>query len=108
MPRARCFAFLTAAAFFAGLGLGYLKFYLLGLLTSLYEPVDKAWIIQAVGAIITLGPCVVYPISSPTAAAYCKRHVMAWSGWVTALVLLAGVLSGWAGSAWLYLFLSGM
>ena len=48
---------LILAVFFAGLGLGYVKFFSLSYLSLFeYGPEDKIWIIQAIGALITFGP----------------------------------------------------
>ena len=99
---------LSAAAFAAGFGLGYAKFYLLGEISRAYPLDEKAWVIQAVGALITLGPFLAFAVSAPLAAAFPKAVVMCAAGFGTAVVLLIGVLNGWTGTAWLYLFLAGL
>jgi len=103
------FLYLSCGAFFAGLGLGYIKFFLLGLLCNeLYTLADKKWVIQAVGAIITVGPCVVYVAAGPLASAYKKQWIMFWSGALTALGMLAGFASNWAPNPWFYIFWAGL
>ncbi|NLF24415.1 MAG: hypothetical protein GX589_01990 [Deltaproteobacteria bacterium] len=103
------FLYLILAAFFAGTGLGYLKFFMLGVLCDqVYSPADKQWVIQAVGAIITVGPCLIYAASGPLAAAHRKFRVMFFSGATTAALLLFGALTGWAGTPWLYVFSTGL
>jgi MFS family permease len=100
---------LIAAAFLGGFGLGFVKFFLLGhLCHQVYSINDKDWIIQLVGAVITAGPWLVYVVSGPLAAAYRKGAVMFWSGSVSAGGVMLGALSNWSGTAWLYIFLTGL
>ena len=101
--------YLILAAFFGGFGLGYLKFFMLSLLCEeVYTPADKKWVIQVVGALITVGPCLMYAASGPLAAARRKSQVMCSSALVTAGVLAIGTLTGWAGTPWSYVFLTGL
>lgn len=102
------FLWLILAAFCAGLGLGYLKFFTLSYLSLMeYGPDDKIWIIQAIGALITFGPFLAYLVAGPTAAAFRKAALMRYSAAASAALLLAGLLLEWRGSAWFYVFLTG-
>lgn len=98
---------LILAAFFSGLSLGYAKFYFLGYLSQLHQNADKTWIIQTLGALITFGPCLAYAFASPLASAFQKQRIMRLSGYSASLVMLLGLISGWAGSAWMYVVLVG-
>ncbi len=105
----RSFLFLCFASFFAGLSIGYIKFFLLGeLVESIYTLNDKSWIIQTLGALITLGPCLIFFMSGPLAAAFKKSWVMYLSAACLAIIMLVGNLSHWLGSVWLYIFLAGL
>ena len=102
------FSFLIAAAFFAGFGLGYAKFFALNYLSDVvYQPDDRVWIIQAVGAVITLGPFLVYVLSAPLAASSYKATMMRRAAAGVALLLFLGIVLDWPGSAWPYIFLIG-
>lgn len=103
------FIFLGVASFLVGFGLGFIKFFLLGYLSSeTYGNGDKIWVIQLVGSIITLGPCLAYLLSSPLAAAWRKNLIMRLAGLTAAGFLLLGGLSGWVGTPWLYVFATGL
>ncbi|NMC62845.1 MAG: hypothetical protein GYA55_06710 [SAR324 cluster bacterium] len=103
------FLYLILAAFFAGLGLGYVKFFALSYLSAvIYEPSDKIWIIQSVGALITLGPFLAYLIAGPIAASFRKAKVMRYSAIAVAIVLTGGLLTDWFGTAWFYVFMTGL
>jgi len=102
------FALITAT-FFASFGLGYIKFFGLSYIsTELYTPADKGWLIQAVGALITVGPAIIYFLAGPLAAARHKRWIMATASMVTALMFVFGFFTTWAGSIWLYIFFTGL
>jgi acyl-CoA synthetase (AMP-forming)/AMP-acid ligase II/1-acyl-sn-glycerol-3-phosphate acyltransferase/acyl carrier protein len=102
------FALITAT-FFASFGLGYIKFFGLGYITTeLYTPADKTWLIQAVGALITVGPALIYFLAGPLAAARHKRWIMATSSLVTALMFIFGFFTTWAGTIWLYIVFTGL
>lgn len=105
----RSLLFLSAASFSAGLAIGYVKFFLLGHLADHeHAPSDKAWIIQAVGALITLGPCLTFVVGGPLASAYLKSRVMSSAGVAAALVMAFGAMTHWLGSGWAYVFLAGL
>ncbi len=102
------FAALILAAFFAGLGLGYVKFFALNYLSNaVYHTGDRVWIIQVVGALITVGPFLAYILAAPLATAYRKSSVMRKSSAAVAVILLSGNMIGWLGTTWLYVFLTG-
>ena len=103
------FVYLTLAAFFAGLSLGYVKFYFLSYLSiSIYPPGNKEWIIQTVGALITFGPCLAYVLSGPIASSCYKYRIMKRSALLAAFVLIVGFVTNWIGTGWLYVFLVGL
>lgn len=105
----RSLIFLTAASFFAGLSIGYIKFFLLGHLAEVeHSQSDKAWIIQTVGALITLGPCLTFVFGGPLASAYRKSDIMFATGAATAAIMALGASTLWLGSGWLYVFLAGL
>ena len=105
----RSLIFLTAASFFAGLSIGYVKFFLLGHLSEIEKsPADKAWIIQSVGALITLGPCLTFAIGGPLASSFRKSSIMFAAASIISLILAFGASSIWFGSDWLYVFLAGL
>jgi hypothetical protein len=105
----RSLIFLCLASLFAGLSIGYIKFFLLGHLSHLQEnPSDKAWIIQALGALITVGPCIVFYFSGPLAAAFKKSWIMYLSALTITCLMFFGSLSQWKGSAWIYVFGAGL
>ena len=61
------FIFLLLACFFSALGLGYLKFFVLGYFSSdegPYDLADKVWLIQTIGSIMTLGPMLAYVVAA--------------------------------------------
>ncbi|MDR2862210.1 MAG: MFS transporter [Syntrophobacterales bacterium] len=99
---------LITASFFAGFGLGYLKFYGLEHLTFFHGMDSKSWVIQGVGALITLGPCLIYFLSSPLASSYKKRWVMFAAAGITAVLLVFGGITDYIGTAWTYVFLAGL
>lgn len=100
---------LVASSFFAGLGIGGTKFYLLGDLSSrVYSLDDKNWVIQLVGAIITIGPAVMFALAGPLAAACRKSSIMLCTGGLIGLVLSFGVFTFWLGSGWTYALLAGL
>lgn len=102
------FAALILAAFFAGLGLGFVKFFALNYLSNvIYQADDRVWIIQVVGALITFGPFLAYLVAAPLATAFRKSSVMRISSAVVAVILLFGNMMGWIGTPWLYVFLTG-
>ena len=97
------FAALLLGAMFSGLSLGYVKFYFLGVLSyEYYTPADKSWIIQTLGAIITLGPTLAFVFASPIASSFYKARIMRWCGLAAGAFMLLGYTSGWLGSGWLY------
>ena len=101
--------YLIVASFFAGLGLGYTKFFAFSFLGAEAGSLQaKTWIIQVVGALITVGPFLIYFLSGPLAAGYRKRRVLFLSGAATAGVMLLGLASGWVGTAWSYVFMAGV
>lgn len=105
----RSLYFLTAASFFAGLSIGYVKFYLLGYISEKeHSLADKAWIIQSVGALITLGPCLTFVVGGPLASAYRKCSIMFISAITISGIMAFGAASQWAGSGWIYLFMAGL
>lgn len=100
---------LLLSCFFSALGLGYVKFFVLGYLSSeVYTTEDKIWLIQAINSLLTVGPVLAYVFTAPLVSACKKRHVMTGSTLLTGVVLTLGHFSGWPGSAWLYLFLIGL
>jgi acyl-CoA synthetase (AMP-forming)/AMP-acid ligase II/1-acyl-sn-glycerol-3-phosphate acyltransferase/acyl carrier protein len=100
---------LLLSCFFSALGLGYVKFFVLGYLsTEVYTAADKIWLIQAINSLLTVGPVLAYVFTAPLVSACKKRHVMTASALLTGTVLTLGHLSGWPGSAWLYVFLIGL
>jgi len=99
--------YLAVAALTMGFGLGYVKFFLL---TTISQDAltDKDWIIQLVGALLTIGPFLIYILAAALASAYQKRYIMLTSGLATALILLLGKQFDWYGSIWAYLFIVGL
>jgi long-chain-fatty-acid--[acyl-carrier-protein] ligase len=98
---------LSISTLLAGFGLGYLKFFLLSVLGA-EALTEKTWLIQEVGAIITLGPFLIFWAAAPLASAFKKRYILAAAGLVTFALLSFGAISEWIGSAWWYLFASGL
>ena len=71
-------ASLLLATFFSALGLGFIKFFALGHLSTVHYTVeDKAWIIQVIGSIMTFGPFLAYFIAAPIVSSFKKRWAMA-------------------------------
>ena len=102
------FILLNLATFLVSFGLGYIKFFGLGYVTTqIYTPVDKVWLIQAVGALITIGPAAVYFLAGPLAAARKKRLIMSTFALITGLMFATGALSSFIGTIWIYIFLTG-
>jgi long-chain-fatty-acid--[acyl-carrier-protein] ligase len=100
---------LATSAFLIGFGLAFIKFFLLGILVNdLGGLKEKEWIIQLVGAVITVGPFLVFPIAAPLATALYKRSIMLVLGIVTAILLSIGSLTGWIGTPWFYLVAVGL
>lgn len=100
---------LILLSFLSAFGLGYTKFFGLTYLSEqVYQQNDKTWIIQIVGAIMTIGPVIAYLFSSPMSASFPKRKLMLYSSFATALFIVIGYLSNWFGTAWLYLFFIGL
>ncbi|MBF0197485.1 MAG: MFS transporter [Planctomycetes bacterium] len=86
-----------------------MKFYGVSYLSKTeYSLEDKPWIIQLVGALMTLGPFVVYILSGPLASAMRKNRLMMMTCILTAIIAAIGAFNSWAGSMWLYLILIGM
>lgn len=105
----RNLAFLAGSCLLASFGLGYAKFFgLEHLCSKVYGEEQRPWIIQAVGALMTLGPAAAYAVSGPLAQALSKRTLMSASAAGAALLILAGHFAGWTGSAWFYLFMVGL
>jgi len=106
------FFFLLSASFFAALGMGYLKFFVLGYFLSDDGPyggaADEAWLIQLIGSIMTLGPVLAFAVSAPLVSSFLKRWVMFSSLGIVVIFLLLAYISHWAGTAWLYLFGVGL
>jgi long-chain-fatty-acid--[acyl-carrier-protein] ligase len=103
------FVYLLAATLLTGFGMGFVKFYALGYLANqVYTPDQKDWIIQVVGALLTLGPVIVYVVSGPLASSRKKRVVMACSAFVICLLLLFGYFTAWMGSWWFYIVALGI
>jgi long-chain-fatty-acid--[acyl-carrier-protein] ligase len=100
---------LSIVCFLGALGLGFAKFFALGYLsTVIYTPADKAWIIQAIGALMTLGPVAFFPVLSIASSVMRKKWVMAVGGALVVITLLIGSVLNWAGSVWIYLFVVGV
>ena len=98
---------ISVSTLFAGFGLGYVKFFLLSILGD-HALGDKTWLIQEVGAIITLGPFLIFWAAAPLASSFMKRYIMASAAFLTFLLLSFGAITNWSGSLWLYLFGSGL
>lgn len=102
------FSFLIVS-FLSAFGLGYLKFFSSGYLCDeVYNTQDKEWVIQFIGALLTIGPVVIYFISAPLAASIKKSKIMAMSCLLTGLILYIGYRSNWMGTIWFYLIISGL
>ncbi len=100
---------LLLSCFFSALGLGYVKFFVLGYLSSeVYTAADKIWLIQTINSLLTVGPVLAYVFTAPLVSAIRKRYVMTGSALLTGMILTVGHFTGWPGSAWLYLFLIGL
>lgn len=103
------FASLIVSVFFLSFGLGYVKFFGVGYITTkMYTPQDKGWILQVVGSLLTLGPTLIYFVAGPLAAAFNKRKVMASTALMTAALLFVGHLTGFVGTIWIYIILTGL
>ena len=103
------FPCLIVSVFFLSFGLGYIKFFGVGYITAtMYTPQDKGWILQVVGSLLTLGPTAIYFVAGPVAAAFPKRIVMALTAMLTAGLLLLGHQTGFLGTIWLYIILTGL
>ncbi|MGI6525069.1 MAG: MFS transporter [Bdellovibrionota bacterium] len=100
--------YLAIAALSAGFGLGYVKFFLLTDVSRNFPAGSKDWIIQVIGALLTIGPFLMYIVAAAMASAYKKRYIMLFSGLSTALVLFIGMQTNWYGGIWLYLFITGL
>jgi long-chain-fatty-acid--[acyl-carrier-protein] ligase len=98
---------ITISTLLAGFGLGYVKFFLLSILGA-HALHDKNWLIQQVGAIITLGPFLVFWAAAPLSSSLMKRYIMSTAALATFLLLSFGALTDWYGSLWFYLFGSGL
>jgi long-chain-fatty-acid--[acyl-carrier-protein] ligase len=98
---------LTISTLFAGFGLGYVKFFLLSILSG-HDVSHKNWLIQVVGAIITLGPFLVVLAASPLASSIRKRFILGTTCITTFFLLAFGACTDWLGTAWWYLFASGL
>lgn len=101
--------YLLMSTFLVTFGIGFFKFHAVTFLCqSSYELQDKEWIIQLVGALMTIGPVLVYVISGPLAATFQKRWVMFCAAGLTTVYLTFGAASGWMLSVWFYLLLVGL
>lgn len=98
---------LSISTLFAGFGLGYVKFFLLSILSG-HDVSHKNWLIQVVGAIITLGPFLVVLAASPLASSIRKRFILSTTCITTFFLLAFGACTDWLGTAWWYLFASGL
>lgn len=103
------FYLLLAATFLVSFGLGYAKFYGFGYVCgNIYtDPSDSSWIIQALGALITIGPAMIYFLAGPLAAARKKRLIMSSFTLITGLMFITGALTSFLGTIWTYIFLVG-
>ena len=102
------FLLLNLATFLVSFGLGYSKFFGLGYIChQIYSVSDKGWVIQAVGALITVGPAIIYFLAGPLASSRKKRLIMSSSAVVTGLLYVTGALSSFLGTIWAYIFMLG-
>lgn len=109
MKFAVSFPCLISSVFLLSFGLGYIKFFGVGYITeTMYTQQDKGWILQTVGALLTLGPTVIYFVAGPVAAAFPKYIVMTITALLTAGMLLFGYLTNFIGSIWMYIILTGL
>ncbi len=104
----KSYIFLLVSTFLSSYVLGAIQFFMLERLVASHGETGRDWLIQVISAIITIGPVIVYAVSAPLAAAMRKSRVMAASVWLAAIVIVAGGLTGWPGSAWLYLGVIGL
>ena len=74
---------LLLASFLSAFGLGYIKFFAL---ESLATTADKAWVVQVIGAMMTLGPVLVYGLSGRLVPRTPKGRLMATCAAVTTVV----------------------
>jgi long-chain-fatty-acid--[acyl-carrier-protein] ligase len=100
---------LNLVSFFAAFGLGFIKLFSAGYICNhIYNLSDKEWVLQFIGALLTLGPVLIYTISAPLAGAQKKAKIMFCSMFVLASVLMLAQNFNWIGSIWLYLAFAGL
>ncbi len=102
------YIYLLFTAMLGAFAIGYSKFFALGYISEvIYTPDDRAWIIQVIGSIMTIGPVLAFALSAPLASSFKKSQIMFTTSFMTAIALVIGYFSNWAGSSWLYLFIIG-
>ena len=100
--------FLLLTSFLGAFSLGYFKYLGVQFLAhGVYAIDEKDWIIQLVGALMTVGPVGAYFLSSPLAASNSKRSLMSISLGLAIMLMGFGYLTGFPGTLWPYLFGTG-
>jgi len=103
------FIALLLATALTGFALGYSKLFWVGVLAgSIYTIQDKVWILQLAGALITIGPVLVYIVSGPMASASKKSRLMFLTSAACAIVYGLAFITGKGHWSWVYLFLTGL
>ncbi len=104
------YIFLLAASFSAAFALGFTKFFgMTYLAEGVYSSGSKTWVIQAVGALMTLGPTLAYVLAGPFAASSRKWKVMFVGalGAAFAVMLGSGLADASVLAVWAALFAVG-
>ena len=81
---------LLTSTFLCSYVLGAMQYFVMEALTGLYGMENRAWIVQAVAATVTVGPALIYFFSGALVSAMRKAFVMALS-MVGVLALLGGI-----------------
>lgn len=103
------FILLLLCSLFSAFSLGYIKFFALSYFCDHHYPVqDKDWVVQLVGAVLTIGPLLIFPLAAPMANAFKKRKVMSMSLLLCLTITSLGAISNWEASLWTYITLFGI
>lgn len=88
------FRLIFFSSFFAAFGAGFVQFFAFESLALRHgDESVRPWLIQTVGALLTLGPVVVYPVSSPLASAFSRQKLMCLFALMAAFVSVAGMFA---------------
>jgi len=102
------YIFLLISTFLSAFVLGMMQFFMLEHLVAQRGEEARAWLIQFISAVITIGPVFVYIVSGPLSAAVKKRWVMSGSLLCAAGIILFGGMTNWFFTPWFYLATVGL